>query len=484
MRKIVLFLLTLACVVCVLPMLQSCQKETKVYIRYEITAEYSPENKTLAGVEKVTFENGGDNEISVLKFQLYPNAYRENALYKPVSTAYRDSAYYAGESYGEMVISSVNGSKGWEVSGEDKNILCVYLLEPLYPEDKVVIDIAFMTKLANVNHRTGVTASTVNLGNAFPILCGVVDGGFYECVYYADGDPFFSDCAEYKLNLTLPKEYVLASTGERMEERTLESKKAYTVSAMNARDFAMVLSTKYRLLCAESGGKRIEYYYYADKNAAETLSAVTESFAYFERTFGGYPYPVYTVAETDLYCGGMEYPCLSMLSSSLQGEARIRAAVHETAHQWWNVAVGSNSLENAWQDEGIAEYSAIAFFENYEKYGVKREDAVTDALREYRSYYDVYGSVLGRMDTRMTRHLKEFISEYEYRCLSYDKAVVMLDTLRKSVGDKKFFGALKKYYAENIFRNATVADFVGSFERVGLDVHGYFDGFLNGKVIL
>ena len=484
MRKFVIFLLTLVCVFFLFPTLQSCQKEMKVYTRYEITAEYSPENKTLAGVTKVTFENSGDNEISVLKFQLYPNAYRENALYKPVSTAYRDSAYYAGESYGEMVISSVNGSKGWEVMGEDRNILYVYLLQPLYPEDKVVIDIAFMTKLASVNHRTGVTAHTINLGNAFPILCGVKDGGFYECAYYADGDPFFSDCAEYKLRLTLPKEYVLASTGEKVEERTLESKKAYTVSATNVRDFAIVLSAQYRVLRADVGGKSIEYYYYKDEKAEETLAAVTESFAYFEGVFGGYPYPVYTVAETELYCGGMEYPCLSMLSSALDGEARIRAAVHETAHQWWNVAVGSNSLENAWQDEGLAEYSAITFFENYEKYGLRREDAVTDALREYRSYYDVYGSVLGRADTRMTRHLKEFISEYEYRCLSYDKAVVMLDTLRKSVGDKKFFAALKRYYADNLFRNASVADFVGSFERVGLDVYGYFDGFLNGKVIL
>ena len=100
MRKFIVFLLTLVCVFFLFPALQSCQKEMKVYTRYEITAEYSPENKTLAGVTKVTFENGGENEISVLKFQLYPNAYRENALYKPVSTAYRDSAYYAGESYG------------------------------------------------------------------------------------------------------------------------------------------------------------------------------------------------------------------------------------------------------------------------------------------------------------------------------------------------------------------------------------------------
>ena len=96
----------------------------------------------------------------------------------------------------------------------------------------------------------------------------------------------------------------------------------------------------------------------------------------------------------------------------------------------------------------------------------------------------MYGSVLGRTDTAMTRHLKDFISDYEYKCLSYDKAVVMFDTLRKSVGDKKFFAGLKRYYAENAFENATPDSLIGAFERVGLDARGFFESFLQGKAIL
>ena len=173
-----------------------------------------------------------------------------------------------------------------------------------------------------------------------------------------------------------------------------------------------------------------------------------------------------------------------MLSDSLSKEQAVRAIVHETAHQWWGVVVGSDQIENAWQDEGLAEYSAIAFFENYQKYGVTRESAVNEALKEYRSYYDVYGSVLGRSDTKMTRTLGEFISEYEYICLEYDKSIVMLDTLRKSVGDDKFFAGLRRYYKDNAFAIAIPEDLIGSFERVGLDVYGFFDSFLSGKAIL
>ena len=467
-----------------LSFISGCAKSENVYTKYEITAEYIPENSTLTGAVKVTFENGTDNEISLLKFNLYPNAYRKDALYRPVSKAYEKSAYYAGESYGEMVISSVNGSKNWEVMGEDENILYAYLERPLYPGDRVVLDIGFMTKLAAVNHRSGVTKNTVNLGGVFPVLCGIKNGGFYECVYYSDGDPFYADCADYKLGLTLPKEYTVAATGEITEERILESKKVYTMSATNVRDFALVLSENYRVLKTWVGDTELLYYYYKDEDAKKTLECAAEAFSYFESSFGEYPYATYTLAETGFCYGGMEYSALSMLSDELQDEARTRATAHETAHQWWGAVVGSDQTENAWQDEGLAEYSALLFFEAYEKYGVVREYAVTEALKEYRSYYDVYGSVLGRTDTSMKRHLKDYLSDYEYHCLAYDKAIVMFDTLRKSVGDKKFSSALKHYYKASAYKIASVDALVGSFEKSGVDVHGFFDSFLQGKAIL
>ncbi len=462
----------------------SCQREEESHTRYEITAEYVPESRTVTGTVKVTFENASENAFDELKFELYPNAYREGAVYRPVSTTYENAAYYAGESYGGMNIYSVHGSKNWEITGEDENILSVYLERTLFPGEEVVLDVGFMTRLANVDHRTGVTAHTVNLGNFYPVLCGMKNGGFVESVYYSDGDPFFSECADYKVTLTLPKEYVVASTGNVVGEDALESKKVYTMSALNVRDFALVLSEDFRVERVNVGGTTLSYYHYADKSPKKTLALMEECFAFYEETFGEYPYEEYSICETGLCLGGQEYPCLSLLSNSLEEKERVRAVVHEIAHQWWYAVVGSDQVENAWQDEGLAEYSALAFFEKYEKYGFTREELVKEAMEEYRSYYDVYGSMLGRADTKMTRHLKEFISDYEYKCLSYDKAVIMFDALRKSVGEEKFFQSLKRYYKSCAYKQATVEDLVGSFERSGLDVAGFFDSFLSGKGIL
>ena len=467
-----------------LPLLIGCEKGVETHTRYEITAEYVPESRTVTGAVKLTFENPTDEELTELKFQLYPNAYRKDALYKPVSTAYESAAYYKGESYGEMSIYSVHGSKNWDITGEDENILSVQLERSLFPGEKVVLDIGFRTRLAEVAHRTGVTKHTVNLGNFYPVLCGIREGGFVETVYYSDGDPFYTECADYKVTLTLPKEYVLASTGTLVAEKMLESKKEHTMSALNVRDFAMVLSEDFRVEQLQAGNTTLVYYYYADQTPKKTLSLMAECFAFYEETFGAYPYPQYAMAETDFCLGGMEYPCLTFLSDALGETEKIRAIAHETAHQWWYAVVGSDQLENAWQDEGLAEYSALAFFEKYEKYGLTRDALTKAAMEEYRSYYDVYGSVLGRTDTRMTRRLKEYLSDYEYRCLSYDKAVIMFDTLRKSVGDGKFFESLRRYYKTCTYKQATVGDLIGSFEKSGLDVSGFFDSFLSGKAIL
>ena len=259
MRRVQRFFGVLMAIVCFFGVLSftSCKKSAKVYTRYEITAEYVPESRSIAGTAKVTFENTGEGEFSVLKFQLYPNAYRQNALYQPVSSVYKDSAYYDGESYGEITISSVHGSKNWEVMGEDKNILYVYLERSLFPGDRVVLDIGFITKLATVNHRTGVTKQTVNLGNFYPILCGFKNGGFYESVYYSDGEPFYSDCADYKLSLTLPKEYEAAASGRVVSERMLESKRVYSFEAEKVRDFACVLSESFRVEKTQVNGTAI-----------------------------------------------------------------------------------------------------------------------------------------------------------------------------------------------------------------------------------
>ena len=156
MKRILCFLLSAVSLVALMIGAVGCKDSESGECVYEITAEYVPETATLTAMMKVEYKNTTANEISELKFNLYPNAYREDAAYQPVSAVYSSSAYYAGKSYGSMEISSVDGAKNWEIKGEDENILSVSLEESLFPGDKVNLNICFLTKLAKINHRTGV----------------------------------------------------------------------------------------------------------------------------------------------------------------------------------------------------------------------------------------------------------------------------------------------------------------------------------------
>ena len=192
---------------------------------YEIDCEYA--DGVICGTEKVSFYNSTDNAFKELKFNLFANAFREGAKYSPVSAQYHYQAYKWGESYGETEIKAVRidgEDVEFTVGGEDKNILYVPLKTEVFPNERATVEIEFKTILAKVIARTGVNADTVNLANFYPILCGIENGGFYECVYYANGDPFFSEPADYTVTLTRDKKYVAAASGALTSETEADEK--------------------------------------------------------------------------------------------------------------------------------------------------------------------------------------------------------------------------------------------------------------------
>lgn len=451
---------------------------------YKIFAIYNDETRTLTGTVDFDYYNNTDNEITDLKFNLYGNAFRENAKYKPVSETYRSKAYYAGLSYGGMQIGNVENCAGWTVGGEDENILTVNLLSSVYPEERVQIKISYTLTLALVNHRTGVTADSVNLGNFYPVLCAYGAQGFAECPYYSCGDPFMSDCANYRVTLDMPDKYTAATSGTAVSERSADGRKVGEYALNGARDFAIVLSDKFQVAEGAAGDTKVTYYYISDSTFEKSLKAAVDSLYYFSDTFGDYAYPTLSVVQTGFCYGGMEYPALTMIAKGLDADTNIYTIVHENAHQWWCEAVGSDQIANAWQDEGLAEYSCVMFFEATPDYGFTRTGIVKQATDAYRAFFTVYNQLNGSVNTAMTRSLADYSGEFEYTNVTYNKGLILFETLRTSVGDEKFKKCLRGYYKSFSGKIATADDLCGCFIDGGTDVEGFFKAFLEGKIII
>lgn len=464
--------------------LSACHATAAERSTYDISVSYNAEESLLKGVMAYTFLNDTENEIADLKFNLYGNAYRQGATYRPVSEAYASKAYYDGDSYGSMTVSNVENCAGWTISGEDENILCVNLPAPVYPDDRITVTVTYELQLAKVNHRTGVTENTVNLGNFYPQLCAYTSQGFMEAPYYSCGDPFVSECADYNVSCDLPAGYVAATSGSAGDSATVGERVKCSYTQKNARDFAMVLSDKFQVVTCAATGATVSYYYYDDNSPQVSLSAAAESLKYFAQTFGEYVYPTLSVVQTGFCYGGMEYPALTMISDELDSDGRIYTTVHENAHQWWYAMVGSDQVNCAWQDESLAEYSSLLFFENNPTYAFTRTGMVGAATKSYRAFFSVYNQIFGEADTRMQRGLSEFISEYEYANVCYNKGLILFDTLRTSIGDEKFFAGIRDYYQTNLYKIASPEDLYACFIKSGTDLEGFFDAFVNGKIVI
>lgn len=480
MRKICFVLLA----VFILPMLavfSSCNSEKRS--SYDIDCVYDDESGVLTAHMDFSYYNSTGSEQSVLRFNLYPNAYRSGAVYKCVSTVFKDRAYYSGESYGNITINGVSGALTYEIGGEDENILYVTLSSPVAAGGRAEIGMDFTVTLAKVNHRLGIGENSVSLADFFPVLCAY-DGEFYECVYYSDGDPYFLEAADYEVKITLPSGYTAASSGETVSKKVTMESDSYTFKIEGARTFALILSKNYSVDEGEVNGVSVRYYYNKDERHSETLSLILSALSYFGEKFGEYVYPTYSVALSSFCYGGMEYPALSSVSDSLSYSSTVYSVVHETAHQWWYAMVGNNECDYAWMDEGLAEYSTALFFDSHPEYGFTKNAVVSTARAAFRQYYSSYSQIFGEADTAMNRNLKDFISEYEYENIAYNKGILLFDAVYESIGEDKFFSSLKAYYNKYLYEIASPDDLIACFKGAGASVEGLFASFIDGSGVI
>ena len=455
-----------------------CNKEqAKERNCYTITADYDDVTHTLNAKMSVLYVNNSDAILDELCFHLYPNAYRKDAQFKAVDESVKDSAYTKGESYGGIEILVVERDEKqveWDIEGEDDDILVVELVKELEPTQKVEIEVEFKLTLPQVKHRLGYMDTIANFGNWYPIACKKIENGFDTSPYYSNGDPFWSDCSDYNVSITVPSQYSVAMSGK-SEKKENGIVTTYTSSIQNARDFAFVIGDFYTQK-AKVGNTEVIYYYKHDTDAQSSLKCATDALEFFSQKFGAYPYPTYSVVETNFVYGGMEYPSLVYISNNLNKSMSKEAIIHETAHQWWYAIVGNDQVNHAWMDEGLAEYSTTLFYEFNPSYNVTYKQRMADAISAYVVYSDVTN-----YDGVMERNVGEFTS-FDYTYITYLKGALMFDTIRKSVGDTAFFNALKDYRNEYEFSSASSIQMIKSFEKsTNRELKGLFDSFLYGK---
>lgn len=509
--------------------------------QYKICIDYNYNLQVLNCQQEISYINNSDLTLNYVALHLYPNAFRENSSSSPVSLSNQHKAYPNGKSYGNIDIDLVevmhntaiycssiqNNSPTYSdidllvkngnleeyqyfIGGEDENILYILFSKTLYPNEKMTFNINYKVNLPNINHRFGYGENTVNIANFYPILCVFDKGEFDTSKYHYNGDPFYSDIGNYIVELSASKNFIIANTGNVKEiteryfeeisnldfasDENLENEKistvlknVYLIEAKAVRDFAIVLSEEFKIITEKVDNTEVKYYYFSDSNPEMSLEVSITALKTFNEIIGKYPYSTLSVVETNFVHGGMEYPNLVYISNEYTSDKPIymQIIVHEIAHQWWYNLVGNSEVSHSWLDEGLTEYSTALFFELHPEYDISKDHLINIAYTSYSLFLQLYENVYGEVNTTMNRDLDEFKSEQEYAQIAYVKGMLLFDSLREILGYKKFIKCLQTYFSDNIYKNATPAHLIASFEKAsGVSLESFFNAWIEGNIIL
>jgi len=189
------------------------------------------------------------------------------------------------------------------------------------------------------------------------------------------------------------------------------------------------------------------------------------SIEFLSRYLWPYPWPQMTAMQGPESCGGMEYPMITCIGGFQSDTfALYGVTVHELAHMWFPMQVGSDEKRSAWQDEGLTEFNGLQgeadFFPGY--------DAETRDK-------DVYAQV-ARMgiEEPMMRHGDRYDTEMGYGVASYMKPATILMMLRGMLGPELFQQAYRTYGTRWRYKHPTPWDFFYTFEDVTGQDLGWF----------
>ena len=344
-------------------------EEGKNLNKYIMDVIFDDESKRLMCNQNVEYVNNTNIALDKIYFHIYPNAFSKKE-FAPFEKDEMNQAYPNGFNEGYIDIKNVlnnNNKLEYEIKGEKNDLLEVKIGRQLKPGEKISIDMKFNVKIPNSEGRFGYGENTINITNWFPIACVHDDRGWNLKSYEAVGDPFYSDTSNFYVKLLIPRKYKVGCTGNIISEKSDSEKVLYEIQAKKVRDFAFILSDKFKIKKDTYKGVNINTYNLNEKLSTEVTKIAKDSISIFSDLFGEYPYDTYSVIASDFYIGGMEYPTLVMIDQSLYNEKDKflleYVIAHETAHQWWYSVIGNDEISEPWLDEALTEYSTVLYFE-------------------------------------------------------------------------------------------------------------------------
>jgi hypothetical protein len=481
------------------------------YARYTIEAELAPDDWTLAGRETVWYLNHSPDTLREVWLYLNQNLFAPDGVRNeqvPITEGMRLDRV---EARGQMLAATDEGP-GYLVDGTR---LRVTPRAPVLPGDSIPLEFTWsFTIPPDGAPRSGVTGDRTGTGIAMMVAYWYPQLAVYDDVEGWHTDPymaraeFYMGYADYDVRLTLPAGWLVGATGElvnanevlsptvrqRLAEARRTGKMVHVVGdadrapgrstsrgddgkltwhfrADSVRDVSFGASNAYlwdatiAVVGDRNGDARPDttdiwamYRPFTRRwEWDEAARYARHSIEFLSRYLWPYPYPHMLALDGPVSCSGMEYPMMTCIGGPRDTLALYSVIVHEFAHMWFPMQVGSDERRYAWQDEGLTRFNQAQgmqdFFKGYDREALARQ-----------SYLSIAGSDVER--PLMTWGDLYPYGSPAYAVASYDKMATNMRSLRALLGDSLFLRAYREYGRRWIHKHPYPDDFFDTFEDV------------------
>ena len=209
-------------------------------VNNKIDVKLDDQAKTLDGSIEIEYINNSPDTLEAIYFHLWPNAYKNNETayaLQQLEMRSTDFYYYTEEQRGyiDSLKFIVNDEKA-EFRIDEKNIDIGLLILPnaLSPRDTITISTDFFVKIPEVISRLGYSGNNFYISQWYP-KPAVYDEFGWHPMSYLDMGEFYSEFGRFEVSITLPEDYIVASTGNLITKKELQKLEDYAVACKSNR---------------------------------------------------------------------------------------------------------------------------------------------------------------------------------------------------------------------------------------------------------
>ena len=498
-------------------------------VNHTIDVRLNDKNHTLIAEQSIEYTNNSPDDLDVLWFHIWPNAYKNNstALAKHELDGGSKELWNAPveeRGYITDLKFTINSKKvDWRYHPEHIDICKLILNKPIKAGETVVIKTPFKVKIPNAKFsRLGHVGQSYMITQWYPKPAVYDKKGWNIMPYLSQGE-FYSEFGRFNVSITLPLNYTVGSTGDlqnkgekiRLDELSnitdtitkfssdmsfpLSDKSTKTIRFVqdNIHDFAWFADKRYHVLKGSVelpySGRIVDLYTMFTNNEAhlwkESIEYMRDAVYYYSLWNGDYPYNhCIAVDGTIAAGGGMEYPNVTVIGESGTARALETVIMHEVGHNWFYGILGSNERDHAWMDEGINSYYEHRYMKT--KYP---DEKLTDNLPkaiikildlEKVTNKNIMGELIYFMGAWTAKDQPIDFPSADYTSMNYGGIVYMksgicFDYLASYLGQDLFDICMKEYYETWKFKHPQPEDLQKIFEeKTEKDLSWFFNNML------